>query len=143
MMDNILSREEISLVQQQIVEIKSECLDNNVSDLIVTRLEKLQSIIEKGVEKQEANISLTAQVSLYPLGQTSLTPTINEALEIFKKNNLDVDMGSMSTLVVGADNQIWKSLQEVFNAATKYGETVMIVTISNACPLPVDQSDSS
>ena len=79
---------------------------------------------------------ITAQVSLYPLRQESLGPPIREAARSFRLEGLNVRVGEMSTLVWGEEEAIFQGLQEAFHRATKYGDTVMAVTISNACPGP-------
>lgn len=43
--------------------------------------------------------STTAQVSLYPLRQASLSPAIDEAVQILQSYDLDIEPGTMSTLV--------------------------------------------
>jgi uncharacterized protein YqgV (UPF0045/DUF77 family) len=136
MTENFFSNEEIDDIHKKISEIRSACLDYDNADPILNQLDQLQSLIEKKTEDEKNALGVSAQVSLYPLRQKSLTPAINEALDIFKQYNLEIKMGSMSTLIVGKDIQIWESLKTVFNSATRYGETVMMVTISNACPLP-------
>jgi len=141
MTDNFFRNEEIDDIKQKIREIRSACLDYDDAGPILNQLDQLQSLIGKKTEDGRNALGVSAQVSLYPLRQKSLTPAINEALDIFKQYNLEVKMGSMSTLIVGTDIQIWESLKAVFNAATRYGETVMMVTISNACPLPSTKVD--
>ena len=51
-------------------------------------------------------IGITAQVSLYPLRQESLSPAIDDALETFREHGLHVEPGSMSSLIVGDDAAI-------------------------------------
>jgi uncharacterized protein YqgV (UPF0045/DUF77 family) len=80
-------------------------------------------------------ISISAQVSLYPLGQEDLTPVIDEALNIFRHHGLDVRLGSMSTLISGDDATVFFSLQQAFRHAAKKGRVVMVTTFSNACPM--------
>ena len=79
---------------------------------------------------------LSAQLSVYPLRQSSLLPTINEALEILVGCGLNVIPGSMSTIILGNETNLWAGLHKVFSSASERGEVVMIVTISNACPQP-------
>ena len=81
-------------------------------------------------------IGISAQVSLYPLGQEDLSPAIDEALRIFREHGLDVDPGSMSTLVSGGDETVFAALQAAFQRAAGQGRVVMVVAFSNACPLP-------
>jgi uncharacterized protein YqgV (UPF0045/DUF77 family) len=81
-------------------------------------------------------IGITAQVSLYPLRQESLAPTIDEALRTFREYGLDVEPGTMSSLITGDDAAIFAALQEAFRRTAKQGHVVMIATFSNACPVP-------
>ena len=87
-------------------------------------------------------IGITAQVSLYPLRQESLSPAISEALETFRAHGLRVESGSMSSLIVGDDAAIFAALQEAFRRAAEQGQVVMAVTLSNACPVPGRRDDS-
>lgn len=45
---------------------------------------------------------ISAQVSLYPLLQEERAPVINEALEEFRRQGLEVQPGAMSTVVFGS-----------------------------------------
>ena len=81
-------------------------------------------------------ISIAAQVSLYPLRQASLSPAIDEALQIFREHGLSVEPGAMSTLITGDDAAIFAALQEAFRRVAEQGQVVMVVTFSNACPVP-------
>lgn len=81
-------------------------------------------------------IGISAQVSLYPLKQAKLSPTINEVLRIFHSHGLDVQPGTMSTLVAGDDCLVFAALQEAFQRVAEKSQVVMIVTFSNACPIP-------
>lgn len=81
-------------------------------------------------------VGISAQVSLYPLGQENLSPAIGEALRIFCQHGLDVTPGSMSTLVSGDGAAVFSALQEAFQRAAKESRVVMVATFSNACPLP-------
>lgn len=77
---------------------------------------------------------LTAQVSLYPLRQEHLSPAIDAALALWRERGLDVQPGAMSTLIAGDEASVWEALRAAFAAAAASGETVMVVTVSNACP---------
>lgn len=80
-------------------------------------------------------VGLTAQVSLYPLRQEHLSPAIDAALALWRERGLDVRPGAMSTLIAGEEATVWEALRAAFAAAAACGETVMVVTVSNACPL--------
>jgi uncharacterized protein YqgV (UPF0045/DUF77 family) len=81
-------------------------------------------------------IRISAQVSLYPLEQENLSPAIDEALQIFSMHDLEVNPGIMSTLLIGDDQPIFTALQFAFQHIAGQGRVVMVVTFSNACPLP-------
>lgn len=87
-------------------------------------------------------IGIAAQVSLYPLRQISLAPAIDEALRIFREHGLEVVPGAMSTLITGDDAALFAALQEAFRRTAEQGHVVMVVTISNACPVPSKQEDA-
>ena len=78
---------------------------------------------------------VAAQVSLYPLRQTSLSPAIGVALSIFREHGLDVSEGAMSTLVSGEDGALFNALRDTFKVSAEQGDVVMVVTVSNACPV--------
>jgi uncharacterized protein YqgV (UPF0045/DUF77 family) len=81
-------------------------------------------------------MSIAAQVSLYPLRQTSIGPSIREAVRVFRQHGLETRIGEMSTLVWGEEGAVFAALQEAFHRAAACGDTVMVVTLSNACPDP-------
>mgnify|MGYP001825587580 CR=1 FL=1 len=79
---------------------------------------------------------ITAQVSLYPLRQESLSPVIGETLQILRDSTLEVEPDTMSTLLVGNETAVFETLQEAFHNAAQQGQVVMVATFSNACPVP-------
>lgn len=79
---------------------------------------------------------VTAQVSLYPLRQSSIGPVIRETVQILEQHGLHVRMGEMSTLAWGDEDRVFSALQEAFRRAAEHGDTVMTATLSNACPTP-------
>jgi uncharacterized protein YqgV (UPF0045/DUF77 family) len=81
-------------------------------------------------------IGITAQVSLYPLRQETLSPAIDEALRIFLAHDLHVEPGAMSSLITGDVTALFAALQEAFCRAAGQGQVVMVATFSNACRLP-------
>jgi uncharacterized protein YqgV (UPF0045/DUF77 family) len=87
-------------------------------------------------EKGSGMSVITAQVSLYPLRQTSIGPPIREAVRVLREHGLETRIGEMSTLVWGEEQAVFTALQEAFHQAAESGDTVMAVTLSNACPSP-------
>jgi len=79
---------------------------------------------------------LSAQISLYPLRQAHLSQAIDSAASILREHGLEVSSGPMSSLVSGDDEALFKAIQEVFRRTSEQGDMVMVVTLSNACPVP-------
>jgi len=77
-----------------------------------------------------------AQVSLYPLRQPQLSSVIEDALAVFREHQLKVTPGPMSTMVSGDHDRMFDALKQAFRQAAEQGELVMVVTLSNACPVP-------
>ena len=80
--------------------------------------------------------TVTAQVSLYPLRQASIGPTIRQAIHILERHGLKTRLGEMSTLVWGEEEAIFAALHEAFHQTAASGEAVMVIMLSNACPEP-------
>ena len=87
-------------------------------------------------------IGISAEVSVYPLRQASLSPAIDETLRVFRTHGLVVEPGAMSTLVAGDDEAVFRALEQAFRAVAEAGHVVMHVTLSNACPVASSQSSS-
>ena len=79
---------------------------------------------------------ITAQVSLYPLRQDNLSPSIDAVGKALDREGVESRMGAMSTLVWGDDEKVFPALLDAFRKAAEIGETVMTITVSNACPWP-------
>ena len=80
--------------------------------------------------------TISVQVSLYPLRQPHVGPTISKALEVFRACGLDVRPGTMSTVITGEADAVFDSLKASFQSAAALGDVVMVVSISNCCPAP-------
>ena len=85
---------------------------------------------------------ISAQVSIYPLGEVSLWPTIDQALFTLREHGLDVEAGAMSSLVSGDDDVVFAALQSAFHQIAVQGPVVMVVTFSNACPTTKASEDT-
>ena len=79
---------------------------------------------------------ITAQVSLYPLGQDDLSPSIDAVTETLARHGIERRTGAMSTLVWGDDEKVFPALADAFRGAAAAGHAVMVITVSNACPWP-------
>jgi uncharacterized protein YqgV (UPF0045/DUF77 family) len=80
-----------------------------------------------------------AQVSLYPLGQEDLLPGIQDVWDSLGEAGLRVEPGAMSTLVYGEDGEILQALRQGFRRAAERGPAVMVITLTNACPMPAEK----
>jgi uncharacterized protein YqgV (UPF0045/DUF77 family) len=77
----------------------------------------------------------SAQISIYPLRQERLGPTIDVVRTALATHRLEPQVGPMSTIVTGEDAVIFAALAEAFSKAAEMGQVVMTVTVSNACPI--------
>lgn len=79
--------------------------------------------------------TISVQVSLYPLRQPHLGPTISKGLETFRARGLEVRPGTMSTIIVGETDAVFDALMSPFQSAAALGDLVMVASISNCCPV--------
>ncbi len=80
--------------------------------------------------------SISAEVSLYPLRVSDLGPAIAAFADELGMSRLQVQTGSMSTLIVGERDELFEALRNAFAAVSAHYQVVLSVTISNACPQP-------
>jgi len=78
--------------------------------------------------------TISVQVSLYPLRQPHVGPTISRVLEVFRARGLEVRPGTMSTVITGNADSVLDGLKDSFKSAAALGDVVMVATISNCCP---------
>ncbi len=75
------------------------------------------------------------ELSLYPLGEASIGPIIDEFIGVLEGADLTVTMGQMSTIVTGDSSKLFTALEKAYTmVAEKYG-IVLVCKISNACPV--------
>jgi uncharacterized protein YqgV (UPF0045/DUF77 family) len=80
-------------------------------------------------------VNITCQFSIYPLGVARLGPHLDAALDALRRRGLDPELGPMSSMVAGPLGQVMPALADAFAAAASDG-CVMVLTVSNACPVP-------
>ncbi len=83
-------------------------------------------------------MQISAQVSLYPLRQERLSPSIEEAWKILEEKQLDVEKGAMSTLISGEAEKVFDAIKEAFLRSAEKGQVSMVVTFANACPMVLE-----
>jgi uncharacterized protein YqgV (UPF0045/DUF77 family) len=86
-------------------------------------------------------IGISAQISLYPLEQSDIAGPIQGVVAALRDRELPCQVGSMSTLTWGDDAVVFGALHEAFVHAAEQGPAVMVITVSNACPLPPVSAD--
>jgi uncharacterized protein YqgV (UPF0045/DUF77 family) len=79
-------------------------------------------------------MEVTAQVSIYPLRQEKLSPAIEKFWEVLEMHGVQYEKGSMSTMISGDCELIFRALKDAFEKIALHGEVVMVSTLSNACP---------
>jgi len=80
--------------------------------------------------------TMAAQVSIYPLRQTSVSDAISGALAAFRATGVEVHPGAMSTVIAGNEDAVFTALREGYRAARVQGDVVVVAMLSNACPTP-------
>ncbi len=75
---------------------------------------------------------ITAQVSVYPLGQRALDPPIQQAIARMQAAGLVVEPGAMSTVVAGEADVVFETLRQVFGELAGQGQVIMAVTFSGS-----------
>ena len=78
-----------------------------------------------------------AEVSLYPLGQERLAPLIEAFVRVLRDNRCEVEVRQMSSLVVGNSHNVFDALRSAYEQAASEGGCVLIVKVSNVCPVLV------
>jgi len=79
-------------------------------------------------------MKVQAEVSLYPLRQNDLTRPIQQFVRSLNNDNLNVKIGSMSSVISGDSKIVFQSLQKAFDQVSQKYEVVLTAKISNACP---------
>ncbi|MFV9511328.1 YkoF family thiamine/hydroxymethylpyrimidine-binding protein [Tepidibacillus sp. LV47] len=80
---------------------------------------------------------ISCQLALYPLATKEFAKVIVEALkalEPLQKEGLIIEVGSMSTVIKGKDDLVWKAVRLLFEEAAKDGQQIVLTaSISNEC----------
>jgi uncharacterized protein YqgV (UPF0045/DUF77 family) len=80
-------------------------------------------------------MSVSAQISVYPLRQEHLGPAIEAVRGALEDRGLAPEVGPMSTLVSGETDAVFAALRDAFERAAGSGPVAMVLTVSNACPV--------
>ena len=80
---------------------------------------------------------VSVQFSVYPLRDMHLSPAIEKAAKILKDFKLPVDMGSMSSVTYGNSETVFKAFKKIYDELAADSHIVIMMTLSNACPVPM------
>lgn len=82
-------------------------------------------------------MSVSAQISVYPLRQQHLGPAIEAVRLVLESGGLEPEVGPMSTLVRGDAERVFAAIREAFERVAAMGDVAMVLTLSNACPAEI------
>ncbi len=94
----------------------------------------------KGTDKGPGYMSaevVGCQLSVYPLRQDDVGPSIRAAIEAAQAEGCAVRVGNLSTLMTGSEDQVFRALRAAFRAAQRLGSAVMVATL--AAGMPTDE----
>jgi uncharacterized protein YqgV (UPF0045/DUF77 family) len=75
---------------------------------------------------------ISCQLNFVPLGDHNYHTTIENVLEIIRAEQLDYDVGEISTVIRGTPTRVF-SLLKTIASASKDSQYVMNILISNTC----------
>jgi len=79
-------------------------------------------------------MNIQAEVSIYPLRTGAVGPIVEQFLTHLRRPGVCVDVGPMSSRVVGDLPEVFAALAEAFARIGADQDAVLIVKASNACP---------
>jgi uncharacterized protein YqgV (UPF0045/DUF77 family) len=83
-------------------------------------------------------VNIQAEVSIYPLGINKIGEPINNFIEELKDSGLVFSTGPMSTILAGNADSVFTALKEAFKNIAENHQAVLVMKISNACPVEKD-----
>ncbi len=83
------------------------------------------------------------EVSLYPLGTDDLGPSISRFISILEDRGCHVETGPMSTLVTADSSVLFDAMKQAYESVASEGGVVVVMKISNACPMKKKESPLS
>ena len=83
-------------------------------------------------------MNVQAEVSLYPLRSRSMSQPIRRFCEALAKRGLRIETSGMSSSLAGELTQVFDGLKSALEEVGQDHEVVLVVKVSNACPLGSD-----
>lgn len=74
-------------------------------------------------------------MSLYPLGEPHLSHPIQAFVKVLEDHACEAETGQMSTIVKGEPANVFEALRSAYEQAASEGGCVLIVKVSNVCPV--------
>jgi uncharacterized protein YqgV (UPF0045/DUF77 family) len=78
---------------------------------------------------------ISAELSLYALGTGNFGLPVNEFIDGLKKFEIEVNPGSMSTIIIGKTDVLFRAIQSAFETVSQNNNVALVIKISNACPI--------
>jgi uncharacterized protein YqgV (UPF0045/DUF77 family) len=73
------------------------------------------------------------EIAVYPQKTTDASKVINNTVNTLKNENVDYKVGSMNTHFHGTEDEVFKTLRDMFDTAQNQGvEVSMVATITNS-----------
>lgn len=85
---------------------------------------------------------VSVQFSVYALRDIHLSPAIEKAAKILRESNLPITVGSMSSVTYGNSETVFKAFQKIYDALAADYHIVIMMTVSNACPVPMKTGEN-
>lgn len=74
-----------------------------------------------------------AEVAVYPQKTSNASQVINSSIDSLKNQNVDYKVGPINTHFHGTEDEVFKSLRDMFDTAQNQGvEVSMVVTVTNS-----------
>ncbi len=78
-------------------------------------------------------MKVSAQLSLYPLETCEMNDAVMKGISALDDFDVTVDVGSMSTVIIGQMPEVMSAISKLFEATAKTHKTVLNITLSNSC----------
>lgn len=80
-------------------------------------------------------MTISAELSLYPLGEAGIGQIIHSFIYELEKYDIQLQMGQMSTIISGESMEVFAAIEKAFTLAAEQHGVVLVSKISNACPV--------
>ncbi|MCC6697073.1 MAG: hypothetical protein IT365_15710 [Candidatus Hydrogenedentes bacterium] len=85
-------------------------------------------------------MTIQAEVSLYPLRTEHLNPALERFLTGLEDHAVGMTRGPMSTHISGGTAEVFSALADAFSGVAEEYQAVLVLKLSNACPVEPEVS---